>query len=76
MAGVCVAGGIHGRVVVHDRGGHAWQERRPIKRAVRILLEFILVGNYIYINRLIERIKINKLLFSILFQSEAIPFSS
>ena len=41
MAG-CVAGwhawqrGMHGR-------GHAWQERRPLKRAVCILLECILV---------------------------------
>ena len=25
------------------RGGHAWQERRPLQRAVRILLECILV---------------------------------
>ena len=31
--GACVAG-----------GGHAWQERRPLQRAVRILLECILVG--------------------------------
>ena len=31
-------GGMHG-------GGHAWQERRPLPRTVRILLECILVLN-------------------------------
>ena len=25
------------------RGGHAWQERRPLQQTVRILLEYILV---------------------------------
>ena len=34
--GVCVAG-------VGGGEWHAWQERRPLKRAVRILLECILV---------------------------------
>ena len=35
----CVAGGVHGR----GHGGHAWHERRPLQRTVRILLECILV---------------------------------
>ena len=34
-------GGIHGRE-------GAWQERRPLKRTVRILLECILVYHFIY----------------------------
>ena len=38
--GVCMAGGVHGR------GVHAWKERRQLQRAVRILLECILVINY------------------------------
>ena len=54
--GVCMAGGMHGRSVcmvgacmtgeggVHGKGGgHAWQERQPLQRTVRILLECILV---------------------------------
>ena len=48
--GACMAGGVHG-VGMHDRGsgcawqggGHAWQERQPLQRTVRILLECILV---------------------------------
>ena len=36
VGGTCVAGGVHGR-------GHAWQERRPLQRMVRILLEYFLV---------------------------------
>ena len=36
LVGGCVAGGMHG-------GGHAWQERWSLQRAVRILLECILV---------------------------------
>ena len=34
--GMCMVGGMCGM-------GHAWQERRPLKRMVRILLECILV---------------------------------
>ena len=44
MAGwACMAGGLRGRgcVVV----GGAWQEKRPLQRVVRILLECILVQN-------------------------------
>ena len=42
--GVCVAGGVHGGGSVWWRGaGHAWQERQPLQRAVRILLECFLV---------------------------------
>ena len=33
----CVAGGMHGRGTCMT-GGHAWQERRPVQRTVRILL--------------------------------------
>ena len=53
--GVCVAGGMHGRGVcmaegVHSRG-HAWegacvQERWPLKWAVSIVLECILVADF------------------------------
>ena len=40
---VCMAGGVwHGDM--HGRG-HAWQESRLLQRAVRILLECILVCN-------------------------------
>ena len=39
--GMC-GGGMHGRGNMHGRG-HAWQERWPLQRAVRILLECILV---------------------------------
>ena len=35
--GMCMTGGMCGR-----RGGRAWQERRPLQQAVRILLECIL----------------------------------
>ena len=43
-----MARGVHGGGVymvggIHSWGGGAWQERRPLKRAVRILLECILV---------------------------------
>ena len=48
--GMCVVGGMRGGEVqgVCGRGacvagGHAWQERRPLQRVVRILLECILV---------------------------------
>ena len=39
--GACMAG-RHGRGGMHGRG-HAWQERRPLQRTVRIHLECILV---------------------------------
>ena len=45
--GVCMAGGMCGRRVCMEGGmhgrGHAWQERRPLQRTVRILLKCILV---------------------------------
>ena len=48
MAGMCVGGGMcsrgacmAGACVVG--GGRAWQERRPLQRTVRILLECIVV---------------------------------
>ena len=42
--GACMAGGVHGRGVRDgEAGGHAWQERRPLQRTVRILLECFLV---------------------------------
>ena len=48
--GLCVAGGMHGRGLCQEgmlgRGsmcGSGWQERRPLQRMVRILLEWILV---------------------------------
>ena len=59
--GVCIVRGVHGRGGVHCRGhawqgcalqgacmagGCAWQQRRPLQRTVRILLECILVVNY------------------------------
>ena len=37
--GACVAGGGHGG----EGGGHTWQERWPLLRAVHILIECILV---------------------------------
>ena len=44
----CVAGDVHvsgGACMArgHMAGGHVWHERQPLKRAVCILLEFILV---------------------------------
>ena len=51
--GMCMAGGMHGRGhawqgAMHGGGhvwlgGHVWQERWPLQREVRILLECILV---------------------------------
>ena len=43
--GVCMAGArmVRGACVVR---GHVWQERRPLKRAVRILLECIPILDY------------------------------
>ena len=38
--GACMAGGL---VCVAAGGGPAWQEERPLQRAIRILLECILV---------------------------------
>ena len=41
--GACVAGGVHGREACMAGGGEpAWQERRPLQRMVRILLECFL----------------------------------
>ena len=57
--GACVAGGMHGKGGMHGGGifgrgacmvggvhgrGSTWQERRPLQRTVRILLECILVA--------------------------------
>ena len=50
-------GGMHGKGRLHGGGGHAWQggmhgrghacqERRPLQRTVRIILECILVLGY------------------------------
>ena len=52
VGGACMAGGMPGKGGMHDRGcvwrgGHVWQERQPLQRTVRILLECILV---LYIN--------------------------
>ena len=41
VAGACVAGGMHGR-------GACMQERWPLKRAGRILLECILVMSFFF----------------------------
>ena len=44
--GACMALSIHDRGLhggMHSRGGHAWQERRPLQWMVHILLECILV---------------------------------
>ena len=38
-------GGVHGKGVACMAEGCAWQERRPLQRTVRILLECILVIN-------------------------------
>ena len=40
-------GGVHGKggASVRGKGRHAWQERRPLQRTIRILLECILVGH-------------------------------
>ena len=43
--GVCTAK-EGGPGVMHGERGHVWQERRPVKRAVRILLVCILVCNF------------------------------
>ena len=50
MVGVCMAGGVHGGGMhgggvrgSGGEGGRAWQDRRPLQWAVRILLECILV---------------------------------
>ena len=40
--GACMAGGVQGRGCAW-LGGRVWQERRPLQRAVRILLGCILV---------------------------------
>ena len=46
--GACMPGGVRGKGAcmaggVHCRGQRAWQERPPLQRTVRILLECILV---------------------------------
>ena len=45
--GECVAGGMHGRGMHGGgnvwQGGHTWQEKRQLQRAVRILLKCIFV---------------------------------
>ena len=41
--GRCMAGGMHGGGGMCGGGGGAWQERRPLQRMVRILLECIIV---------------------------------
>ena len=45
--GACMAGGggmgdVYGKGGMHGWGGGAWQERRPLQRTVRILLECFL----------------------------------
>ena len=50
--GACMVGGMHGKGAciagdVHGRGGHAWQKRRPLQRTGRILLECILVWDFV-----------------------------
>ena len=52
--GMCGEGGLseggvcgRGHVWQWGRGGHAWQERRPLQRTVCILLECILVNSYL-----------------------------
>ena len=57
----CVVGGMRGRGGMHGRGacmaggcvwqGCVWQERWPLQRAVRILLECILVIDMILLNK-------------------------
>ena len=42
---------MHGKGRVHGEKGHAWQERRPLQRTVRILLECILV-NLMFLDRM------------------------
>ena len=52
VVGVCMVRGPYMAWVhawqegMHVRGRHAWQERRPLQRTVRILLECILVLKY------------------------------
>ena len=45
LKGACMAkGGMHGKEGgMHGEVRHAWLERRPLQRAVRILLECTLV---------------------------------
>ena len=50
-----MVGGMHGRAMcgrggMHGRGrGHVWQERRPLQWTVHILLEFIIVFQFILV---------------------------
>ena len=52
--GACVAGGMHGGgacmagCVCGGGWEHVWQEKRQLQRAVRILLECILVCEYVH----------------------------
>ena len=41
--GVRGMGGVHGGGMCDAGGRRAWQEKRPLQRAVRILLQCILV---------------------------------
>ena len=62
----CMAGGMHGRGHGWQWGKAAWQERWPLQRAVRILLECILVYHkYCFIQLL---------LLQLLQSSLSIPF--
>ena len=53
--GVCMVGGMHGGgggmcargACMAGGGGHVWQERRPLQLTVHILLEFIIVFQFI-----------------------------
>ena len=48
--GACGRRGMHGREGgVHGREERAWQERWPLQRTVRILLECTLVYKYLYL---------------------------
>ena len=46
----CVAWGYVWQEGVHSGGGHAWQERRPLKRVVRILLEYVLLVSLFFVS--------------------------
>ena len=48
QGGMCGRGWGHAWQGVYMAEGHAWQGRQPLQQAVRILLECILVFNYIH----------------------------
>ena len=48
VRGASMAGGMHDRVCAWRGGEHVWQERQPLQRVVRILLECILVVHNYY----------------------------